>query len=223
MVDSANSWKSFLVLGLCGILLGFSYLLAPADIFTAALIACAIFIIAFIRPEYGFYLILFFLAEELVHYFIRIPPWYMVRIYPYEPILVVTAVSLILAKISTKETLKKTPITALLWIIVITEIISCIWAPNTTMAFWLALILLLNLTLYYITINIIVSDNILKTSIKVWIAAGIVAAGGVIASQWIDFTETTYLTANSGLTLAFQEVADRPSGFGGSNHIGAFI
>lgn len=223
MIVSAGGWKSFLVLGLCGILLGFSYLIAPAYIFATALIVCAIFIIAFIRPEYGFYLLIFVLVEEMVNFFITIPPYYIVRIYPYELPLVATAFGLIVAKIANREPLKKTPVTPLLRVIVITEIISCIWAPNSEMAFWLSVILLLNLSLYYVIINIVIHDNILRRSIKVWIASGIVVSAGIVASQWIDISKTIYLTNRSGIQLAFQELLTRPSGFAGSNHSGGFV
>lgn len=223
MVFSGNGGKSFLVLWLFGILLGFSYLMAPGYIFAITLIVCAIFIVALIRPEYGFYLLIFILIEEMVHFFIVIPPYYEVRIFPYYLPIVATAASLIAAKIANREALRKTPVTALLWLTVIGEIISSIWAPNREMAFWLSVMLLLNLMLYYVIINIIVSENILKTSIKVWIAAGSATAAGVITSQWIDELKIIFFTNHSGIKLAFQEHLTRPSGFAGVDHAAGFV
>jgi hypothetical protein len=220
MIVSVGGWKSFLVLGVCGILLGFSYLVAPPYIFITALIVCAIFILAFIRPEYGFYLVIFVLMVELSYLFISIPPYYTVLIFPYQILLIAPVVGLIATKIANRSAFKKTPVTALLWAI---EIISCIWAPNNEMAFWLSVQLLLNFSLFYVIINIVNRDNILRTSVKVWIVAGVVAAAGIVASQWIDVFGTIYLTNRSGIHWAFQEFINRPSGFGASNHIGGFV
>ena len=223
MIVNVGGWKSYIVLGMCGILLGFSYLIVPGHIFVIGLIVCAIFIVSLVRPEYGFYLLLFVIVEEMVNIFIKIPPCYIIRIYPYELPLIATALGLIVTKIAKREAFKKTPINALLWVIVISEIISCVWAPNSEMAVWLSVILLLNLGLYHVIINIVVHDNILRTSVKVWIAAGIVVAAGITASQWIDVSKTIYFTNLSGIQLAFQELLTRPSGFAGSNHAGGFV
>jgi hypothetical protein len=220
MIVSGGGWKPYLLFGLCGILLGLSYLIMPAYVFVSGLTVCIIFIVALIRPRYGFYLLIFIFTEEMTHFFINLPPYYIIRIFPYELPLVATAVGLILTKIANREAFVKTPVTGLLWAIVIAEVISCIWAPSGQMAFWLSVILLSHLAVYFLIINIVVSDNILRTSIKVWIASGIVGAVGIIASQWIDFSNTIYLTSRSGIQVAFQELLSRPSGFAGSNHIG---
>lgn len=223
MIISGYGGKSFLALWLFGILLGFSYLIVPGYIFAITLIVCVVSIVAFLRPEYGFYFFVFILIEEMVHFFIVIRPYYEVRIYPYELPLLATGAGLIVAKIAKREALKKTPVTAILLLTAVCEIISNIWAPNREMAFWLSVMLLSGIIIYYVIINVVISENILRTSIKVWIASGVASAGAIIASQWIDKEKTIYFTNNSGIKLAFQELLTRPSGFAGSNHVAGFV
>lgn len=211
------------ILWLFGIALGISYMILPGYIFAIALVLCLIFVVGFLRPEYAFYLFIFVLIEEMVHFFIVIPPLYEVRIYPYQLPLFATALGLIAAKISSREDSRKTPVTALLWVVVISEMVSGIWAPSGEMAFWLSIILLSNLILYYVTVNVVVNEDILRKSVRVWIAAGVATSIGITLSQWIDESKTIFFTNHSGIKLAFQELLSRPAGLAGVDHAAGFV
>lgn len=206
-----------------GIVLGLFYLALPGSIFFPTLIICFIFLLGLLKPEYTFYMLIFVLVEEMVHIFINIPPLYIVTIYPYQIPLLATMLGIIVGKVARKEPTVQTPVTAILWIIAVCEIISILWAPIFSIGAWLSVIVITNIFLYYTTTNIVVNEKILRRATNVLIFAGIVSSTAIILSQWIDVEQTIYWTRNTGLKFAFQEQVDRPSGLGGVDHVAGFV
>lgn len=206
-----------------GVALGIVYLAAPWYVFAVALATAGIFAVGLFKPEYAFYLVLLLLVEEMVQYFISYPPYYEIRIYPYYLPLLAGILGVIVLSVAKKKPLRESPVTSVLWIIVVFEAVSIVWAPHLKIAAWLSVFLLLSIALFYLILNTVVDEATLRRTTYIWIFAGVAVSTAIILSQWIDVEKTIYLTKGSGLKMAFQEQVDRPAGLGGVDHVAGYV
>lgn len=212
-----------IILLLISIFLGLCYLILSGYAFITALLLCSIIILGLIKPEYTYYILLPVLVEEMVHFFVTIPPIYQVRIYPYFFPLILTMLGIMVTKIVRKEHLVHTPVDAILWIIVTCELISVAWSPNLKLAIWLSLFIISNLILFHVITNIVINETIIRRSVYVLILGGIITSTAIILSQWIELSKIIYLTNRSGFNFQFGEQVDRPAGLGGVDHVAGFV
>lgn len=221
-----NSVLTTGTLWVAGAAIGIGYMVFPASMFFPALGMIAIIAMGIVKPEYSFYLLIFVIVEEMVHYFLRFPPIFEVRLFPYHLMAVVTILGLFLnmpAKRATQKSHAIAPINAILLLTVIFEAVSLLWAPRFWIGAWLVLGLAINLSLYYLILKIVDTEKVLRRTVYVFMAAGIVSSLAVMLSQWIDVESTIYLTKQSGLKFAFQEQVSRPAGVAGVDHVAGFI
>ncbi|MBI5903453.1 MAG: hypothetical protein HZB84_08245 [Deltaproteobacteria bacterium] len=206
-----------------GVVLGMVYLAAPWYVFAVSLATAGIFAVGLFKPVYAFYLVLLVLVEEMVQYFISYPPYYEIRIYPYYLPLLAGILGVVVLSVAKKKPLRESPVTSVLWIIVVFDTVSMIWAPHLKIAAWLSVITFLNIALFYLVLNTVVDEATLRRTSYIWIFAGVAVATAIILSQWIDVEKTIYLTKGSGLKMAFQEQVDRPAGLGGVDHVAGYV
>lgn len=209
---------------LAGVALGLTYLFMPGTVFIVMLLLFGIVLTGVVKPEYTFYLMLFVLVEEMVHFFIIYAPVYDIRIYPYYLPLFITAIGFSIAKIAHKLELVRTPVDAPLLMVVVYECVSVLWAPHLDVAVWLSVLLLCSYLLFFLAKNIIRNDVILRNTVRFWITAGVLSAIAIVVSKWVTYEKTIYFSPSTGLKLFFEaQFTDRPSGLAGADHVSGFV
>lgn len=218
-----SGWQLPAVFLPAGVVLGMIYLAAPWYVFAVSLASACIFAVGLFKPEYAFYLVLLALVEEMVQYFISYPPYYEIRIYPYQLPVLAGILGVIMSSVARRKPLRESPVTSVLWIVVVFEAVSMVWAPHFGIAVWLSVMTFMNIALFYLVLNTVVDEATLRRTTYIWIFAGVAVATAIILSQWIDVEKTIYLTKGSGLKMAFQEQVDRPAGLGGVDHVAGYV
>lgn len=211
------------LLWVSGIVLGVAYLLMPWYVFLVSLLAVALFATGFIKPEYTFLLVVFIFIVEQTHYFINIASIYGAKLYPFAIPLLATAIGVMVKRASQAIPAAKTHVGKIMVAIALCEAISVIWTPLFYLGLALSVLLIVNLLLFFLPVNIIATEEMLRKVVKVWLFSAVIASGGVIVSQWVNYSQLYFITQNTGFQVAFGEHLTRPAGFAGSDHVGGFI
>jgi hypothetical protein len=204
------------------VVLGLAYLAMPGYLFLILLLLAAVFALGAVRPEYSLYLMVLVLVEEMVHFFVTIPPLYEVRVYPYQLVMVATMAGLAFLYAASKERIRRTPVDVILWIVVTYEICSILWTPHFFIGLSLSMYLLTQLALFHVVTSMVLEETVLRRVVKTLVVAGVVSAASIILSNWIDVSTTVAVSEDTGFRMAFKEHEDRPAGLAGVDHAAGF-
>lgn len=211
------------LLWLTGIIIGAAFLILPWYVFFTIIgIVCLQYII--IRKiEYGYYLIILSIPVEGIMIVIRYKN-IIYQILPHFFFLALTFLALIL---STNHRASKRSNDSSISIIVITVILyeafSLLWTQSFTLGCILVFSLIFNFILFYVSTAFLKDEASLKRLTNVLVTIGIIAATGVILSQWYDFNEQFKLTKYLSLTLFFGKLLNRAAGFGSPAGVAGFL
>jgi hypothetical protein len=209
-----------------GILIGFSYLAMPNYLFWTLLVLLIVVATIFSNFRIGYYLALLLIPVDMSQLSIILPDFssYRVLYFPYFLPLSITLAAWLISK-SWKQVQrgKTTPINGILIFMVIYMLTSLLWAPHFDLGCLLAVSLILNFSVFFLTRAVIIDEATLRRAAIVWIVMGLVASTGVILSQWYSYKYTEHLTSSISLIVKFDEIMNRPAGFGSVNNMGGLI
>ncbi len=206
-----------------GIIVALGYLFLPGSLYTIILIGLSALVIATVKPEYAYFLVILTLVEEMVHFFVTLEPVFEARYYPYKIFLVISGLGWMIGRITRKiDQRTSTPLDGILIAVVVYELISILWCPYFSLGAHLSLFLATNFLLFYLTTAFLREENVLRMAVHFWIAGGIITATGIILSQWFQATHDIYISDNMGFHLAFSQLGARPAGLAGVDHVAGF-
>jgi hypothetical protein len=209
-----------------GILVGLSYLVLPGYVFGALFALFLLIMVIFKNYSYGYYLVMLFLPVDMSHLAITLKTYsaYRVLFFPYLVPLSFAYVAWFASKLWSHEQQRKTaPIEGILVLMVTYLCISLIWAPHRDLGALLAITLVLNFLVFFLTRDVITDDVTLRKAAFAWIMMGVVTATGVIVSQWYSYKAIEQISETTSLVINFGEIHSRPAGFGSENDMGGLL
>jgi hypothetical protein len=180
----------------------------------------------FIKPIFGFYLLLFTLIEEQVSLIVMSPPFVTTKYLLHLIFLFPTFIGWLIAK--SADLIDKRPYNSLdtLVIIVVTyQTISILWAPSFEVSLLTLIMLYSNFLLYYLPGALVRDQKTLKNCVNLWIITGVIVGIGVLLTDndFIHIGTTTMFNNDIGLQCTFKWHNDRASGFAGSDSASGFM
>jgi len=209
-----------------GILLGLSYLAMPGYLFWASLALFLFIIVLFRNYRYGYYLMVLILPVDRTHLTFGLGDisGYRVWIFPYALLLCITLVVWLVSRTWNSERNDKTmPMGGLLLFMATYMVISLLWAPHFDLAFYLALSLILNFSVFFLTRAVIIDAVALRRAAIAWSGMGFITATGVILSNWYSYTYTVWLSKRLYLDVNFGKISSRLAGLGGPDFVGGLL
>lgn len=220
----ADNYKLTLIAWLSGILMGLAYLTLSGYALLIFLVISLLIVTIFKKIEYGFYLIILFIAVERI--FLRIH-WkdidYLVLPHIYFVLLTSLAYFLTMPPRDSDKKKELSSISIILILMILYQAISILWTESLSLGIILVLSIITNFFLFNLTSAVITDERSLRITTKVIVAISLIVATGVILSQWLDYEENLRLNKYLIIKLAFGEISDRPAGFGGPAHESGFL
>lgn len=221
-IGGAFKKAQIILLWALGITVGLSYLILPSYLFWVLLALFLMFVVTYKNIEYGYYLTVLLLPLDRTRLEYTFPDssGYNVWILPYRFSLCFTLLVWLLSKAWKREGQgRTTPIGGLLSFMVLYMLISLLWAPQFHSSYLLAVLLLLNLSLFFLTKAVIIDEEALQRAVLALIAMGLVFSTGVIVSLWYSYDYRLWLSPNLYFVSNFGQFKYRPAGFGSSDFV----
>jgi len=212
---------------LLSIITAASYLLFPGPayyaLFLSALILCAA---CFFNPLVGLYAVIISSTIEMIYIFVVLKKnFYDMRLYPYLAIVLVSMLGyIVFRKPRPREGFQtSTPLNGLLLFVVAYELFAMFWTPTLFFGTYVSIMIIINISIFYLFTGIVTDEDILKKVITVWIIAGFIQATGIMIAVWVDEEKIIYFSRDVGLRLAFGQLFTRPGGLAGPSHASGFV